>query len=306
MKRLILPAVTGLLLGMGFVSTGHGVEILRWERLPLAVPLIVGQERVIFIDRNVRIGLPERIASLLRVQSAGGAIYLRASEPFRPSRLQLQDVDSGALILLDVAAEPAKAGMPALESVRLVDGDGASFRVDDPAGTSAPRDAHRDTVSAAALRATPVPVVLTRYAAQSLYAPLRTVEPVAGISRVNPRRDLALHTLLPTLPVRAQALAAWRLEDQWVTAVKLSNTSARSLTLDPRALQGDFVAATFQHTTLGPAGQSADTTVVYLVTRGHGLAESLLPKVTSIDAAVNLPPAAAAGQAKGEGAVDEE
>ena len=38
---------------------------------------------------------------------------------------------------------------------------------------------------------------------------------MAGIGRVNLRRNLALDTLLPTLPVRAQALAAWRLEDQW-------------------------------------------------------------------------------------------
>ena len=151
-----------------------------------------------------------------------------------------------------------------------------------------------------------MPVVLTRYAAQNLYAPLRTVEPVAGIGRVNLRRDLALNTLLPTLPVRAQALAAWRLEDQWVTAVRLTNTSARWLDLDPRALQGDFVAATFQHPTLGPAGQSADTTVVYLVTRGRSLADSLLPRISRIDATVNLPPAGAAGVAGiAEGARDE-
>ncbi|MCC4113922.1 TIGR03749 family integrating conjugative element protein [Aromatoleum toluclasticum] len=300
MKRLVLPALAGFLLGMGLAPTARALEILRWERLPLAVPLVVGQERVIFIDRNVRIGVPERIGSHLRVQSAGGAIYLRASEPIPPSRLQLQDAESGALILLDIAAEPAKVGQPALEPVRIVASDGVPSRTANPASTSANEDEPRDTPGAAARRATPVPVVLTRHAAQNLYAPLRTVEPVAGIGRVNPRHNLALDTLLPTLPVRAQALAAWRLEDQWVTAVKLTNTSARWLDLDPRALQGDFVAATFQHTTLGPAGQAADTTVVYLATRGHGLAESLLPKVAPIDAAVNLPPAAAAGQAEGD------
>ncbi|CAI07471.1 conserved hypothetical protein [Aromatoleum aromaticum EbN1] len=304
MKRLVLPALAGFLLSMGLASTARAVEILRWERLPLAVPLVVGQERVIFIDRNVRIGVPESIGAHLRVQSAGGAIYLRASEPIPPSRLQLQDAESGALILLDIAAEPAKAGQPALEPVRIVASEWAPSPTANPASTSASEDEPSVTASAAAPHATPVPVVLTRYAAQNLYAPLRTVEPVAGIGRVSPRRSLALDTLLPTLPVRAQVLAAWRLEDQWVTAVKLTNTSARWLDLDPRALQGDFVAATFQHTTLGPAGQSADTTVVYLVTRGHGLAESLLPKVAPIDATVNLPPAAAGGQAEG-GARDE-
>ncbi|KAI3602280.1 hypothetical protein D8I24_3420 [Cupriavidus necator H850] len=299
MKRRILSALAGLLLGMAQVSISHAVELLRWQRLPLAVALVVGQERVIFIDRNVRVGLPENIASHLRVQSAGGAIYLRASEPIPPSRLQLQDVESGALILLDIAAEPAKAGQPALEPVRIIVGDAASSPANALAGTVTSEHQPRETAGAATRRASPVPAVLTRYAAQNLYAPLRTVEPVAGVRRVNLRRDLALHTLLPVLPLRAQALAAWRLDDQWVTAVKLTNTSARRLVLDPRALQGDFVAATFQHATLGPAGASTDTTVVYLVTRGHGLAESLLPKVATFDATASMPVAAAAGQAEG-------
>ena len=305
MKRCFLPALAGVLLCLGFVPAGHAIEILRWERLPLAVPLVVGQERVVFIERNVRIGVPAGVGEQLRVQSAGGAIYLRASAPIPPTRLQLQDVESGALILLDIAAEPAKAGQPALEPVRIVEGDVPATRYGEPASPSATVDDDAQRPTPAARRATPVAVVLTRYAAQNLNAPLRTVEPVAGIGRVNLRRNLALDTLLPTLPVRAQALAAWRLEDQWVTAVKLTNTSGRWLDLDPRALQGDFLAATFQHPTLAPAGRAADTTVVYLVTRGHGLAESLLPKVAPIDATVNLPPAAAAGQAEGGGARDE-
>jgi hypothetical protein len=66
------------------VPASQAVEILRWERLPLAVPLVVGQERVVFIDRNVRVGVPASVGEHLRVQSAGGAIYLRASEPIRP------------------------------------------------------------------------------------------------------------------------------------------------------------------------------------------------------------------------------
>jgi integrating conjugative element protein (TIGR03749 family) len=297
MKHLILPALAGLLLSLGLAPSAHAVEILRWERLPLAVPLIVGQERVLFIERNVRIGVPPGIGDSLRVQSAGGAIYLRASQPIPPSRLQLQDVESGALILLDIAAEAAKPGQVALEPVRIVEGDTAPTRYGERAATtpSADEDMSREATKPTVRRETPIPVVLTRYAAQNLYAPLRTVEPVSGIARVNLRRGIALDTLLPTLPVRAQALAAWRLEDQWVTAVRLTNTSPAWLDLDPRAIQGDFMTATFQHPSLGPVGQSADTTVVYLVTRGRGIAESLLPRVSPIDAIVNLPPAGAAG-----------
>ncbi|MBP0714274.1 TIGR03749 family integrating conjugative element protein [Burkholderia sola] len=279
------------LLGLLAVSVpleARALEILRWERMPLAVPLRVGQERIVFIDRNVRVGIPAGVGERLRVQSAGGAVYLRASEPIEPTRLQLQDADTGALILLDIAAEPAKDGEPALEPVRIVESDTAPARYgDQPADKDAPAHAS-DRVRAR--RETPIPVVLTRFAAQNLYAPLRTVEPLPGVMRVNLRRDLDLGTLMPTLPVRATALASWRLEDQWVTAVRLTNTSTGWITLDPRTLQGDLLTATFQHEALGPHGAPEDTTVLYVVTRGRGLAQSLLPAIHRFDPAAHLPP----------------
>lgn len=258
MRRLI-----AVLLTLGLAPLCQAVEILRWERLPLSVPLRVGEERVVFVDRDVRVGVPAVVAGRLRVQSAGGALYLRASEALAPTRLQVQELESGALILLDVVAQEASTGEPPLEPLRIVSAQAAPV-----AG---------ETGKVAAVRQTPLPVVLTRYAAQQLYAPLRTVEPLPGVARVGVKEDLPLQTLLPTLPVEARALAAWKLEDHWVSAVRLSNRSSRWLMLDPRALQGAFVAATFQHDSLGPAGEATDTTVVYLVTRGQGLAGALLP-----------------------------
>ncbi len=81
---------------------------------------------------------------------------------------------------------------------------------------------------------------MTRYAAQMLYAPLRTVEPVEGIAQINLKRGLDLTTLMPTLPVEASASGSWRLDEYWVTAVKLRNTSTQNLTLDPRDLMGEL------------------------------------------------------------------
>ncbi|SCY12178.1 TIGR03749 family integrating conjugative element protein [Pseudomonas flexibilis] len=250
-----------LVAALGLAPLSQAVEILRWERLPLSVSLQVGQERVVFVDRRVRVGVPAAVGERLRVQSAGGALYLRASEALGPTRLQVQDVETGELLLLDVVASAAAAGAAPLEPLRIVSAEAATVGEMEP---SPPRP-------------TPLPVVLTRYAAQMLYAPLRTVEPLPGVARVGLREDLPLQTLLPTLPIQARALAAWRLGDHWVSAVRLSNQSARWLELDPRTLQGAFVAATFQHATLGPAGEATDTTVVYLVTRGQGLAGALLP-----------------------------
>ncbi len=53
---------------------------MRWERLPLPVPLVVGHERVVFLDEDVRVGLPAALAGKLRVQSTGGTLYLLAAE----------------------------------------------------------------------------------------------------------------------------------------------------------------------------------------------------------------------------------
>ena len=291
-----------VLLGLLAVApVSHAVEILRWERMPLAVPLKVGQERVVFIDRNVRVGVPAGVGERLRVQSAGGAVYLRASEPIEPTRLQLQDADTGALILLDIAAESPKDGEAELEPVRIVESSSTPARYGDQAGGAdeAPARAQDQPGAHAARRDTPIAVVLARFAAQNLYAPLRTVEPLPSVMRVNLRRDLDLGTLMPTLPVRAVALASWRLEDQWVTAVRLTNSSSGWVTLDPRVLQGDFLTATFQHEALGPRGRPEDTTVLYLVTRGRGLAQSLLPAIHRFDPAVHLPqPEAEAGDGK--------
>ena len=129
MKHPVL-ALLGLLIVVA-APVAQAVEILHWERMPLAVPLKVGQERIVFIDRNVRVGVPAGVGERLRVQSAGGAVYLRASEPIEPTRLQLQDADTGALILLDIAAEPAKDGEPALEPVRIVEGANTQARYGD-------------------------------------------------------------------------------------------------------------------------------------------------------------------------------
>jgi len=265
----------------------QAVEIMHWERLPLAIPLVVGQERVVFVDRNVRVGLPASIQSKLRVQTASGTVYLKALSPIEPTRIQLQDAGSGELILLDIVARQSDvAGETALEPVRIVFDNKSHRLADQPANINSNQAAPVST-TISTLVPTPVRVVLTRYAAQNLYAPLRTVEPVPGIVRVNVRRDLDVSTLLPTLPVEAKVLAAWRLNNYWVTAVLLKNRSAHDIGLDPRLLQGDFIAATFQHQSLGLAGNATDTTVVYLVTRQHGLAQSLLPAMSRFDASLN-------------------
>lgn len=278
--------------------TAYAVEIMVWERMPLAVPLQVGQERVIFVESNVRVGVPSSLTNKLRVQSTGGNIYLLALEPIAPTRIQLQDAQTGALILMDIVAHVPTDNSSPLEPIQIIEGDHTPVRYGRHLATTSTPSTNKPVITVdgnatkihhlSQQRETPIPVVLTRYAAQNLYAPLRTVEPVTGISQVNLDHRLDLQALLPMLPIQAKAIAAWRLDNYWVTAVLLQSTTSQTLILDPRLLQGDFVAATFQHTTLGAVGQSTDTTIVYLVTRQHGLAQSLLPNLSQINAQRNV------------------
>lgn len=285
-RHSIVLMLGGLLLS----SLAQAIEIRKWERVPLAIPLVVGQERILFVDANVRVGVPPAIADKLRVQSTGGAIYLRAKDPIEPSRLQLQNAATGEIMLVDIAATPAQKGQAALEPIKIVPGDTTPIRYGQAAAAApkstakASRQAEEDDDEPAApKRETPIPVVLTRYAAQMLYAPLRTVEPVDGVAQVKVDKRLDLSTLLPALPVEASQLGAWRLDDHWVTAVKLRNQTGQRLALDPRELMGDFATAAFQHPYLGARGDASDTTVLYLVTRDHGLGQSLLPSLGAAD-----------------------
>ncbi|MDM5017720.1 DUF3438 family protein [Pseudomonas aeruginosa] len=95
--------------------------------------------------------------------------------------------------------------------------------------------------------------------------------------RVNLRRDLDLDTLMPTLPVRAVALASWRLEDQWVTAVRLTQLAPGGwITLDPRMRKA--ISSPPPSARGAGARSRRDMTVLYLVLGGRGLARSLLPR----------------------------
>lgn len=174
------PLIYGLILMTSLTGYAQAVEIQRWERIPLAVPLIVGQERIVFVDQNVRIGHPRTLVGRLRVQSTGGAIYLLANEPIEPTRLQLQNVTSGEVMLVDIAASIGKANQAALEPVRIVAGEQQSSRygqINTPQKSTQNRS-HEESVvqessedSPTVRRETPIPVVITRYAAQMLYAP---------------------------------------------------------------------------------------------------------------------------------------
>lgn len=246
------------------------VELVQWERLPIAVPLVKGEERIIFLDKNVRVGVSSQLANTLRVQSAAGALYLLANDEIEPTRLQVQDVETSEVILLDIATVPSTGTV--LEPIRILsEGDASIARSDEEGKAIADKQTQALKI--------PAPIALTRYASQMMYAPLRTVEPVSGITQVPIKVTGDDLPILPTYPVKAKALTAFKMGSYTVTAVKLQNTQRSTLQLDPRDIQGHFYSATFQHNWLGTHGTAEDTTIAYLVTRNGSIENALLSPV---------------------------
>ncbi|WP_215845253.1 TIGR03749 family integrating conjugative element protein [Candidatus Pantoea bituminis] len=243
-------------------------ELMKWERVPLQIPLKTGQERVIFVDKNVRVGFPPALNGKLRVQSTGGAVYLKADSDFPQTRLQLQDMESGEVILLDVRTIATASAEP----VKIIYSGDVSTVSSAAAGTEQKSGSDSNSTQAKRKKVSykaPIPVLLTRYAAHNLYAPVRTVEAVPGIHPVNPHLPSRITTLYPSAPVTVTPVAGWGVAGRTVVALRIRNSSSQKVVLDPRELQGQFVTATFQHRWLGAAGTPEDTTTLYLVTAGR-------------------------------------
>nr|WP_084089701.1 TIGR03749 family integrating conjugative element protein [Erwinia oleae] len=273
LSRLVIAALLGASGALGISFPVGAIELMKWERIPLQVPLTTGQERIVFVNRNVRVGFPPELNGKLRVQSTGGAVYLLAQADFTTTRVQLQDVENGELILLDITA---LKGTQVREPVGLVyQGEVSTATTSNNASVSAAESgapgtgAKASSGSKAPRITTPLPIALTRYAAQSLYAPLRTVEALPGVHAISHGLPSSVTSLLPSEPVAIRPLTAWGVQGYNVVALKLTNQRPEKVVLDPRRLMGNFYSATFQHRWLGAAGTPEDTTVLYLVMRGR-------------------------------------
>jgi integrating conjugative element protein (TIGR03749 family) len=223
-------------------------ERIVWTKVPIALSLPVGKERMVTFPGDVRAGVPPGLADVLRTQSVDGTVYWLARKPFPPTRIQVQEIDSGRVYLLDLRAENDATGTMPVEIL---------VRSRIPQGTEDPTPAASDSERAGY-------VSLTRYAAQQMYAPRRLLRDPPGVYRA-PLRVKRAVAIVRGGAIEATPLATWRGGDLYVTAVKLRNVTNAPIALDPRELRGQWLAATLQHARLLPHGDEADTTCVYLI-----------------------------------------
>ncbi|WP_035526461.1 TIGR03749 family integrating conjugative element protein [Haliea salexigens] len=232
-------------------------ERVVWNKAPIAIPLVVGEERLVHFPDSVSIGLPQSLTPLLRSQSINGTLYLLARQAFEPTRVMVRSEIDGPIYVLDISAAPGGSDSRSLSDVQVL------LQASQKPPQDLSEDAGADRSTSDNRSQSVGYAALTRYAAQQLYAPTRLIPRQPGVVAipVNPEPvDLVLGGKIEAVPI-----AAWKAGLRYVTAVKLINRTQSPVVLDPRELRGSWLAATFQHNRLLPAGSEADTTAVYLV-----------------------------------------
>ena len=235
----------------------RGPERVVWRKTPIAIPLIVGEERLIHFPESVSIGLPQPLTTRLRSQSINGTLYLLARQSFESTRVMVRSENGGPLFVLDLSAELSSKERPPLPDVQVVLKASKLVAGSDGSDTDSTETTTGNRFSQWGY------VALTRYAAQQLYAPERLVPNTPGVVAIPVQ--VAPVGLLRGGGVEAMPVAAWKVGLHYVTAVRLTNHSAKAVILDPRELRGAWLAATFQHNRLLPSGADEDTTAVYLI-----------------------------------------
>lgn len=255
-----------MLMGLLLLSAAAGAEQrLLWNREPIPVTLVVGQEQTLLFPDHVKVGIPQALLApdqkAMESTSTAGAVLWKALQPFPAQRLQVLLKSTGLTLLFDVTAVVGQGGETPPEALRI------QIPARYVASPEAPATSPADAATAAADDAEAIsPIALTRFAAQQLYAPSRLLKAHPAITRVPMKAPRQLPRLLQGGAIQAFPVASWRGGGWYVTAVKLVNTGATPHTFDPRALRGRFAYATAQHQALGPHGSETDTTSLYLVT----------------------------------------
>lgn len=223
-------------------------EKIIWDKKPIAITLPIGQERLVIFPSDVRVQVPRAVRHMLRTISNDGVVYWRANAPFDVERIKVQLIESGQIVMIDLAASEKRTKTSDIEILISSSEKQASPSSQAVASTSL------DYVG------------LTRFAAQSLYAPERLITQPFGVTRTQLDAQ-STDKLIRGEIIQATPMISWQSNGLFITAVKLTNLTTNKLVLDPRDIRGRWEAATFQHVHLGPSGTTEDTTSVYLVSK---------------------------------------
>lgn len=257
-----------------------------YEDRPLSLAVPVKKEIRIVFPQDVNIQIPADLESKIsHLVPDSKTIYWTAKETFAPARIIATALNGGKVYVIDIAADTKNTA----DDVRIEDPALAHQSSEDKAKPTSrllpSSESESETVADEADSAPeekplhdPAEVVLTRFAAQTLYAPSRLIP---ADSRIGVASIPSIPKSFPLLQssqgerFTIEPVGAWEGFNRYITAVLIVNQTPAFLQFDPTKVRGNFTHITAQHINIGPKGSLEDRTTLYLVSETP-FAEALL------------------------------
>ncbi|MEW8439283.1 MAG: TIGR03749 family integrating conjugative element protein [Candidatus Thiodiazotropha taylori] len=264
-------------LGLLLLTSALSAETITPDRViyrgdPIPISLSIGHERRITFDHPIYVDVPESLTTL-STQIVGPDLYWKASSPFGSVRIVVGEEGGNRIYLINLTAVQQDYAAPQLvvSNDRVVKYDSQGSKGQEVA--TAFNSKHSKIGYGG----------LFRYSAKQLYAPERLRE-ISQLSNLNnaPIPEGRIHHLIRQHKVITEAIKAWQNDTHYVTALLVTNATLFPITLDPREIRGDILAARFQRNHLEPAGRMGDATTLFLISK-RPLAESINGHAVRID-----------------------
>lgn len=270
MKKLKLLLV--LLLNM---NSALAIDKVLSEA-PVKVPLSPNKEIIIkfpyaVIRTDILEGDPgDKLSQLLRPD---GVLLLKAGEPFGKVRMAAPMVD-GSLVILDLEAT---VGAINYQKINLIDPKTLKKKVAKSAPTLPPQENPNKpaflknggamTKNAATTKEPNIGYAeMVQFALRHQVGPSRLIGEVHGKKVTLSKKGLTNFIRLWGDYLSIKPLNQWKVNEFYVTSLKVKNRSPRALSFDPRAFRGRVITAAALHPTLQPKGSERDETIWVIIT----------------------------------------
>jgi integrating conjugative element protein (TIGR03749 family) len=246
------------------------IRLLNIAGEPIKLALSVGQEVQLNFEQPLdRFGTPQSIKNKLQTQLIDQRLWLKASKTFKPTRVLVRS-ETGELSVFLLSANVGQQTIQPYPIKYTVITEAKLPNQSNSNSKNQSNSKNNNNQQNSSIKPALSYVDLTRFAAQSLYAPKRLLEKINLIRiPINTKKAVRLFTCSTALTcngnVLAHPIAAWQSPRLYISAVLLKNTTQQQIVLDPRDLLGTWKATTFHFNRLGKANSPEDTSVVYLV-----------------------------------------
>lgn len=250
LSKWLVCACVGLI-----AHTAAATDVLVWDKKPLEVRLEVGKERLIEFPDNILFGLPTKLTTRLKLDSAAGVAYLTPLTTFPKTRVPVKLATTNEIIFIDLFAAEADGDAP-MDLVKIISNK-------ERKETEQKEQARFEESGSISLKD------LVQYASHDYFAPPRLRQEALSmqISEVTTPLDLRLlfggesAGLFDLKPLRQ-----YRTLDYTLTAIMVTNRSDSPQNIVFSDIKADYVTVSSQHLSVGPKSSSTQSTMLYFVT----------------------------------------